>query len=125
MFQVAAIKSILIVEPNLQLEAPYSFLNDDRYQITRVSNVLDANTNLKEQDFALVFLSCSFSNKKLINFLESLKEASHKKIIPLILLVDLNQPYSIVPGLNWNQQLALLSSNSSKKELMGTLSRFF
>lgn len=125
MLQATTTQSILIVEPNLQLVKPYSFLDKNVYEITRVNNIIDATAKLKKQNFTLVFLSCSFSNKKLINFLESLKEASRKEIIPLILLVDLNQAFSIVPGLNWNQQFALLSSNSSKKELTTTLSRFF
>jgi hypothetical protein len=51
----------------------------------------------------------------MLHFLESLKQASHTKIIPLILVVDLHQPYSIVPGLNWDQKLALLTRNLPEK----------
>ena len=121
MLTFSAPKSILIVEPNLNQEKPYSFLDPKTFKITRVNNSLDAAYELQKQSFVLVFLSCSFSNKKIINFLESLKEASNTKIIPLVLVVDLSQPYSIVPGLTWNNQLSLLSSLSSEKGLRAAL----
>lgn len=116
-------KSILIVEPNLDLEKPYSFLDQKLFKVTRVSDVLTASDELQKQDFSLVFLSCSFSNKKLLNFFEALKLASKKQIMPLLLVVDLNQPYSIVPGLNWDQKIALLSSQSAEEELVNILRR--
>lgn len=113
--------TILIVEPNLDLQKPYAFLDTKNFKITKVSDIVTANDELQKQDFSLVFLSCSFSNKKILNFLESLKLASKNQIIPLILIVDLNQPYSIVPGLNWDQKIAVLSSQSSAEELMTIL----
>ena len=116
-------KSILIVEPNLDLEKPYSFLDPQIFKVTRVSNTLLAASALEQQNFELVLLSCSFSNKKLLNFLDSLKLASKNKIIPLVLVVDFNQPYSIVPGLSWDKQVGLLSSSSCAKELMTVLAR--
>jgi len=115
--------TILIVEPNLDLQKPYAFLNSKTFKITRVNSVLTASDELQKQDFSLVFLSCSFSNKKIFNFLESLKLASKKQIIPLLLVVDLNQPYSIVPGLNWDQKIGLLSSQSFEEELVTLLRR--
>lgn len=123
MLTSSAAKSILIVEPNSDLEKPYSFLDQKIFQITRVNNSLTASYELQKSSFDLVFLSCSFSNKKILNFLESLKLAGNTKIIPLILVVDLSQPYSIVPGLTWNNQLSLLSSISSDKELQTNLSK--
>lgn len=121
MLTSSAPKSILIVEPNLDQKKPYSFLDLKTFKITRINNSFDAAYELQKQNFDLVFLSCSFSNKKILNFLESLKEASSTKIIPLILVVDFSQPYSIVPGLTWNKQLGLLSSISSEKELRTAL----
>lgn len=115
--------TILIVEPNLDLTKPYAFLDPKTFKITRVSSVLTASDELQKQDFSLVFLSCSFSNKKILNFLESLKLVSKKQIIPLLLVVDLNQPYSIVPGLNWDQKIAVLSSESLEEELTAILRR--
>jgi len=109
--------TILIVEPNLNLRKPYVFLDSKNFKITRVSDILIASNELQKQTFNLVFLSCSFSNKKILNFLESVKFASKKQIIPLLLVVDLNQPYSIVPGLNWDQKIAVLSSQSFEEEL--------
>lgn len=115
--------SILIVEPNVDLEKPYIFLDPNTFQITKVSNTLTASEELQKQDFNLVFLSCSFSNKKILNFLEALKLASKKQILPLILVVDLNQSYSIVPGLKWDQKIAILSSASTTEELQSVLRR--
>ncbi len=117
----STLPTILIVEPNVDLEKPYIFLDPKIFQVTRVSNVLIASEELQKQDFNLVFLSCSFSNKKILNFLESLKLASKKQIIPLLLVVDLDQPYSIVPGLKWDQKIAVLSSRSSIEELQSAL----
>jgi PleD family two-component response regulator len=116
-------KSVLIVEPNLHQQKPYAFLNPKIFKISRISNSLMAAEQLQKQKFDLIFLSCSFSSKKLLNFLESFKQASTTKIIPLILVVDFNQPFSIVPGLTWNNQLGLLSSISSKKELDALLTK--
>lgn len=115
--------NILIVEPNLNLDKPYVFLDSKVFKITRVSDILTASNELQKQDFNLVFLSCSFSNKKILNFLDSLKQASKKQIIPLILVADLNQPYSIVPGLIWDHKIAVLSSQSSEEELLSNLRR--
>lgn len=110
-------KSILIVEPNLSLKKPYSFLDSNLFRIVRENNSLTAATSLQEQRFDLVFLSCSFSNKKILSFLESLKQASGDAIIPLILVVDFGKPYSIIPGLIWDNKLGLLNSHSGAKEL--------
>ena len=123
MFSDSTPYTILIVEPNLDLQKPYAFLDQKLFKIIRVSNILTANNELQKQDFNLVLLSCSFSNKKILNFLESLKLASKSQIIPLLLVVDLNQPYSIVPGLNWDQKIAVLSSQSAEEELSTILHR--
>lgn len=119
----SAQKSILIVEPNLKQSKPYSLLDQKIFKLTKVTNVLAANAELQKENFDLVFLSCSFSNKKLLSFLESLKQASKSKIIPLILVVDLSQPYSIVPGISWDNKIGLLSSQSAEKELTANLAR--
>ena len=116
-------KSILIVEPNSNLDRPYSLLDQNSLQLTKVSSTLVADECLQKQAFDLVFLSCSFSNKKILNFLESLKEASKGSVIPLVLMVDFSQPYSIVPGLTWDNKIALLGSNCTAKDLELQLSR--
>lgn len=110
-------KSILIVEPNPHLDRPYSLLDSRAFQVARISNPLTAGFELQKQAFDLVLLSCSFSHKKLLHFLDSLKEADKTKIIPLILVVDFSKPYSLIPGLTWDGKLGLLSSLSGAKEL--------
>ncbi len=116
-------KSVLIVEPNLHQKKPYVFLDQKLFKITKISNALMAADKLQKQKFDLIFLSCSFSSKKLFNFLESFKQANKTKIVPLILVVDFSQPFSIVPGLTWNNQLGLLSSISLEKELQTLLAK--
>lgn len=122
MFKLKSLPSILIVEPNQNLARPYSFLPAEA-QVTRLSNSLAAATLLKEQNFDLVFLSCSFSAKKLLHLLDELKAASKTAIMPLVFVVDLSKPFSIVPGLTWDKNLCLLSSSSTARELELALSR--
>lgn len=110
-------KSILVVEPNSNLDRPYAFFDQAIFDLIRCSNPSVAREYLEQNKFALVCLSCSFSNKKMLNLLESIKNASQTSIIPIILVVDLQQPYSIVPGLTWNGQIALLSSTSTAQDL--------
>lgn len=117
MSAVSKQKSILVVEPNSSLNQPYVFFDSAVFDITRCSNPNIAREYLQQKKFSLVCLSCSFSNKKMLNLLESIKNASQTAIIPLILVVDLQQPYSIVPGLSWNGQLAVLSSVSTSQDL--------
>ena len=117
------LSSILIIEPNLDLKKPYCFIDQKIFFISRVNNTLLAVEELQKQNFDLVFLSCSFSSKKFLNFLEFLKSSNQLKITPLVLVIDLNQAYSIVPGLSWNNQLVILNSLSSKKELQINLDK--
>ncbi len=111
-----SLNSVLIVEPNQNLVRPYSFLPPDSV-VTRLTNTVAASEFLRQSSVDLVLLSCSFSSKKLLHFLEDLKLASSERIVPLILVVDLTKPYSIVPGLTWDKKLGLLSSNSTVREL--------
>jgi len=122
MLQLKSPPSILIVEPNQNLARPYSFLPTEA-KVARLSNSIAAATLLKEQNFDLVFLSCSFSAKKLLHFLDELKAASKTAIVPLVFVVDLSKPFSIIPGLTWDKNLCLLSSNSTARELELALSR--
>jgi len=110
-------KSVLVVEPNTSLDQHYAFFDQVAFELTRCNNPSAAREYLEKQKFSLVCLSCSFSNKKMLSLLESVKNASQTSIIPLLLVVDLKQPYSIVPGLTWNGQLALLSSISTSQDL--------
>lgn len=116
MLKLKAAPSILIVEPNQSLERPYAFLPKSA-KVTRQSNSVAAAALLQQQTFDLVFLSCSFSAKKLLHFLDELKAANKTGITPLALVVDLHKPFSLVPGLTWDKQLCLLSSASTAREL--------
>ncbi len=123
MSAVSKQKSILIIEPNSNLDQPYAFFDKKIFELTRCSNPNLAREYLGQKKFSLVCLSCSFSNKKMLNLLELIKDASQTSIIPIILVVDLQKPYSIVPGLTWNGQLAVLSSVSTNQDLQLQLSK--
>lgn len=108
---------VLVVEPNSQLVEPYCFLTDRVAEVTRLTSASAASQLLSNKNFDLVMASCSLSSRKLLHLLETIKTASQAAIIPLILVVDLQQPYSLVPGLSWAKQVQLLSSRSNAEML--------
>lgn len=123
MFLAKSTQNVLVLDPNFEQVALYSFIDQKKFQVKFLSNPGLASEALAQENFDLVFLSCSFSNKKLLHFLESLKQACKNKIIPLVLVVDFEQSYSIVPGIKWDQRVALLGSQASAEELNATLAR--
>ena len=123
MFLAKSTQNVLVLDPNFEQVALYSLLDSKKFQIKSFSNPSLASEALAQENFDLVFLSCSFSNKKLLHFLESLKQACKNKIIPLVLVVDFDQSYSIVPGIKWDNKIALLGSQASAEELDAALLR--
>ena len=117
MFLAKSSQNALVLDPHFEQVAVYSLLDHKKFQVKTFSNPLQASEALAQENFDLVFLSCSFSNKKLLNFLDSLKQACKNKIIPLVLVVDFSQSYSIVPGIKWDNKIALLGSQASAEEL--------
>jgi len=115
--------SILIVEPNKNSGLPYSFFKQKQFNLATTASIQKALKDLAQFTPNLVLLSTSFSTDQLIIFLEALKNASSKQIIPLILVVDLTKPLSILPGTSWGKKLGIIHSLSSKKEISATLDR--
>jgi response regulator RpfG family c-di-GMP phosphodiesterase len=103
----------LIVEPNSSLVQPYCYLQQ-KLNITRVESVKTAMQALTQNSFDLFVLSASFSPEKTVTLLNAFKNKIKDQIIPLIFVVDLNQPLSTLPGTHWSGQLGLLTSDSSE-----------
>lgn len=116
-------KSILIIEPNNQLANPYQFLNQKDWQLIKTASLPLALQQLGKQLPDLIMLSTSFSANKTLHFLESVKNLSTQKLIPLVWVVDLNQAISQILGTHWANQLGLLHSASSKQETLICLER--
>lgn len=117
------IYSILIIEPNTNLASPYQFLNQNNYQLIKAASLELALNQLKDKLPNLIILSTSFSANKTLHFLESVKNLCTKQLIPLILVVDLNQPVSQILGTHWADKLAILHSASSKQETLASVER--
>lgn len=103
--------AILVLEPNQNLTIPYQFLTST-YQLTRLHDPLTLANELSRKQYQLVMLSCSFSSRKLLQLLETINQAHRDTLLPIVLVIDLHQPYSLVPGLNWANKVGLLSSQS-------------
>ena len=117
------IYSILIIEPNSSLASPYQFLNQSSYQLNKVTTLELALNQLKNKLPNLIMLSTSFSASKTLYFLESLKNLCVKQLIPIALVVDLNQPVSQILGTRWADKLAILHSASGKQETLASVER--
>ena len=111
---------LLIIEPNSELTSPYQFFPNN-FDIIRLTSTKTAFEKLASQDFSLFVVSTSFSPEKLTILLEALKNQFTDRVIPLLLVVDLNQPLSCVPGTYWGGKLGLLPSNATKQQTLLTL----
>lgn len=113
---------MLIIEPNTKLHTPYSLLSN-KNTIERVATPELGLKSMSLQTPDLVLLSASPSISKILSFLESLKNASHNKLIPLIFVIDLSYKLSTIPGTTWGGKLGVLTSISSENELNSTIRR--
>lgn len=114
--------NILIIEPNSQLHSPYSLLSG-KNSVKRVTSIELGLKNMSLYSPDLAFISSSLSISKILTFLESLKNASHTRLIPLIFVIDLSYKLSIIPGTTWGNKLGILTSISSENELNSTIHR--
>jgi PleD family two-component response regulator len=110
----------LVAEPNDHLRQPYQHLTH-KLDLIQTSSVKTALQALNQNTFSLFIVSTSFAPDQITTLLEALKNSFHDQIIPLILVVDLNQPLSTVPGTEWGGRLGLLASNSNRKLTLATL----
>lgn len=111
-----------IVEPNLNMELPYKQL-PNKWQLSKVNTIEKALVYLINSSPDVVFISASFSITKTIRLLESLKNLSSQQLIPIILVVDLSNKISYIPGTSWGGRVGIIHSLSSKQEINSTLNR--
>ena len=110
----------LVAEPNDHLQQPYQYLAQ-QLNLIRTSSVKTALQTLNQNAFNLFIVSTSFAPNQIITLLEAFKNNFQDEVIPLIFVIDLKRPLSTVPGTAWGNQLALLTSNTSKELTLVTL----
>ncbi len=111
----------LIIEPNQSLQSPYSYI--DSFEIQRCASVQNGLLHLSKTYPDIVFLSTSFSMTKTLSVLDALKNTSSLYLVPLVLVVDLTNSISHIPGTSWGDKLGILTSISNNDEFNSTLNR--
>lgn len=117
---LASTDTILILEPKRALSLPYQHLQN-KYQLNRVQTIEAGLKQISKTTPQLIILSASYSASKTLYFLESLKNLSQQRLIPILILVDLNQPVSQILGTSWGEHLAILASNASQSLTLQTV----
>ncbi len=112
----------LVVEPNPLLVRPYEFLAPN-YSEHRVISLTEADAFLAAIVPDLILLSASFSPLESVEFLRNVQSHSSKKIIPLIIVIDLHNRVNFVPGIFWDDMLAVLDSSVTEDVFVLTMSR--
>lgn len=120
---------VLLIEPDVSLtsfpalSAPYSFFLEQKPAFTCLPSVELAQEYLSQQTPDIVFLSMSFSPQKSTDLLEMIKNLSTQKLIPLIFVLNLSHPLSVVPGTTWGGHIGVLHTSTSQQEFEATLSQ--
>ncbi|HJZ24156.1 MAG TPA: hypothetical protein VJ201_06900 [Candidatus Babeliales bacterium] len=117
------LSNILVMEPNDDLDTPYRFL--DNVTLTRVSTIERGLKYLTQQYPDMVFISASFSVQRILSFLDTLKNASRSRLIPIVMVVDLSHKISNIPGTTWGGKIGILTSLVSRSEYNSTIHRVF
>lgn len=113
---------VLIVEPNTGLKTPYSFI-EGVWDIRRIASIDGAIEATLAKPPELVLLSASFDPSQTVKFLETLREVSVFRIIPLLVIVDLSCRISNVLGTSWGDRIAVIDCNITKKDFLSTIER--
>lgn len=112
----------LVVAPEPELGQVYQVLSQE-YQLIHVRSIPLALKHLERRSFEIALLSASFSSSKLLAVLEALKVASHTRLIPVVIMVDLSQRINVVLGTQWGEKIGVLCSLSEKAEIQAVLER--
>lgn len=112
------ISSILIVDPKITLGKPYNLLPTTATTL-HVTSTAQAAQYLRTDEHQLVIISASFSPHQMVGLLEILKDASayRRHLIPLIIMVDLENKINFVPGTLWAEKIGIVCSLSSQQEV--------
>lgn len=113
---------VLIIEPNESLQTPYKYVRGV-YDTRRVSSIETAITQIHTKPPELVLLSASFAPGSTLKILEVLKEVSVFNVIPLLIIVDLSYRINTVLGISWDGKIAVIDSNTPKKDFFSTIQR--
>lgn len=124
MLHVSSLTSshILVIEPNTKLETPYEYLHHYG-SITRVTTIEKGMKEIIRNIPSLVFISASIEPSDSYRVLDVLKDVSRYTIIPIIIVVDLNQEISFVLGTSWGGKIAIIDNYIPKRDLISTISR--
>jgi hypothetical protein len=110
----------LAVEPNQQVQQPYQYLGQ-RLRLQRTPSLFEALSLLDEKKFHLFMVSASFSPDKTLKLLTACKNKFVEQVIPLMIIVDLSQPLSTIPGTHWGGRLGLLHTGASRRQTLTVL----
>lgn len=113
---------ILVIEPNSRLLIPYSYFSQE-FTIIRVKTIASGMFKLEKNTFKYVFLSASYTPHEITTFLSTLSIAEQQRIIPVVIVVDWNNPVNFVPGREWFEKIYILTSDSTKKEFHLTMGK--
>lgn len=87
-----------ILEPDDRLTAPYSFFTKSS-KVLRFTNIRQALEELQDNGLPDLFVvSTSMQMMEMVNLLESYRTACQKRLVPLLLVINLADPISRVPG---------------------------
>ncbi len=101
---------------------PYIYL-ERSFHLMRATSISQASQLLVAETPDLVLCSASPPAEYILAFLERIKTHSTKYLIPLIMVVDLNQKVSQILGTTWGGQIGILTSLASPAEIHSTLKR--
>lgn len=112
----------LIIDPNKKLGSPYNLMGE-QYAVVHVQSIESGLVSLSGTLPQVVFLSTHIGINKTLIFLDALKNVSHKKLIPLVFVVDLANKLNTIPGTTWGGKIGILHSMISKTEFNSTMNR--
>ena len=112
----------IIVEPNSLLQSPYNFMQS-AFTIDRHISIQNALHSIAHNQPAMVSVSASFSPQQCLHILTAVKNKSHNQLIPLLIVIDLSNKMSMVPGTTWGNKLGVITSISDINEYNSTIDR--
>jgi hypothetical protein len=114
---------VLAIEPNKQLVQPYAHF-ELFAEVLRVESLEQAALELEKVPGPdIILMSASFSPERGLKLMEMIKQACRDQVVPLIMVVNLAQPLSFMPGTTWGSKFGIIHSLSSVFEVISTVER--
>lgn len=114
-------KTVLIVESQSELAVPLNIW-PARYEIITSTTMTEVSKILHTEKVDLLAISCGKSQDEMSNLIADLSIAAQGKHIPLLVLCNLEQPISILPGSqHWSAKIGLAHTLTDKKTLALTI----